>query len=166
MKISFCIFLLVFLSLDKCFSQDSTTHVFHLDKLPLEGALLDKDWKFHPGDNSKWARQEFDDRNWQVLNLNQPIAHLPQFTKNNIVWLRLRFIVSDSAKDKFLALLINQYGASELYVDGNLLQTFGKVGILKEDIYFNPHNEPVAFQLNMELVHVIAVRFAFDKSFL
>jgi len=164
MKIFYCFFLLFCLTVDDCHCQDSSAHVFYLDKLPSEGVLLEKGWKFHAGDNPEWARQEFDDHDWQVLNINQPIARLPQLTKNNIIWLRLRFIANVIAHDSLLALLINQYGASEVYIDGSLAQRFGRIGYSKEHINFNPHNQPIAIQLNEQPVHVIAIRFAADLS--
>jgi len=45
MKI-FYFLLLTFLFSDTCFSQDSSSYIFHLSKLLPQGILLDKGWKF------------------------------------------------------------------------------------------------------------------------
>ena len=34
---------------------------FRIDSLPTEGVLLDKGWKFQVGDNTDWAKPDFDD---------------------------------------------------------------------------------------------------------
>jgi two-component system NtrC family sensor kinase len=161
MKIFYSFFLFSFLVI-KCFSQAEDTLVLHVDSLGVQGVLLDKDWKFHPGDNPEWAKIDFDDSNWIDLNINQSISKLTSLTKNSINWLRLRFTINTTLKDTLLALLITQYGASDVYIDGQLLQRSGKIGSSKEHSNFNPHNKPFPFQLNSQPVHVIAIRFACD----
>src|SRR6266536_3010310 len=153
----------VFLFISKCFSQfDSSESVFHVNKLSPDGILLDKGWRFYSGDNPEWEKNNFNDSSWTDININQPISKLAPINKNNINWFRLRFTIDTTLRDTLLVLLITQYGASEVYVDGRLFQRFGKISSSKEHISFNPHNEPLSFQLNPQPVHVMAIRFACD----
>jgi signal transduction histidine kinase len=47
-----------------------------------------------------------------------------------------------------------------VYIDGQLIQRFGKISPSKEHVNFNPHNDPIPFTLNTQPVHQIAIRFA------
>ncbi len=104
MKI-FYFLLLVFASASKSFSQDSSNDATHLTKLPPEGVLLDKDWKFLSGDNPAYANSEYDDGGWETINPTLDIYDLPQIPKSGIVWFRLRFLINTSL-DRQLALII------------------------------------------------------------
>jgi hypothetical protein len=146
---------------NKGFSQsDSPENVVHLNNLFPHGILFDKGWKFHPGDNPQWAKTDFNDSGWKYLNINQSISKLAPLTGNNIYWLRLWFTINPTLPDTLLALLITQYAASDVYIDGRLFQRFGKISSSNEHISFNPHNEPIPFRLNTHPVHLIAIRFA------
>ena len=70
------------------FTQKS--EVFCIDSLPTEGVLLDKNWKFHVGDNPDFAKPDFDDSTWTPIDPTKDIMDLPQIPKNGqIGWLRL-----------------------------------------------------------------------------
>src|ERR687889_394339 len=112
MRTLYCIFLLVFLSVGHCFSQDSTTHVFDINKIPPEGILLNKGWKYQSGDNPQWANPDYDDKTWQPINPTLDIHDLPQIAKSGIGWFRLHLFVNTSELDNPLALMIQQSGAS------------------------------------------------------
>lgn len=62
-------------------------HAFHISKLPPEGVLLDKDWKFQTGDKPDYAKPDFDDSKWPSINPVIDIHELSQ--KKGIVWFRL-----------------------------------------------------------------------------
>jgi len=60
MKFFSTIVLLAFLSAGNCFSQEASSPVFYLSKLPSEGVLLDKGWKFQRGDDTDYAKPGYD----------------------------------------------------------------------------------------------------------
>ena len=105
------------------------------------------------------AKPGFDDRDWISLNINQPASQFLPTTKGSIVWLRLQFTLDSTHQNTPLSLLINQYGASEVYIDGQLIQRFGSISS-KEVICFNPHNKPIPLRLNEQPRHLLAIRFA------
>src|SRR5688572_4797818 len=114
-----CFILLIFLSNVRILAQDTLAKVLRVDSLPGEGVLLDKDWKFLPGDNPAYANSEYDDGAWKTINPTLDIYDLPEIPKSGIVWFRLRLLINTSP-DRQLALIIQQSGASEIYLDGQL----------------------------------------------
>jgi len=57
------------------FAQDS--EVFKIDSLPKQGVLLDKGWKFQLGDDTNFAKVDFDDAAWKPINPTLDIFDLP-----------------------------------------------------------------------------------------
>jgi len=111
---------LILILSNKCFSQfDSSQNIFHLKELPTEGVLLDKGWKFHAGDNPDYAKPEYDDKAWQAINPTLDIHDLPQIPKSGVVWFRLHLFVDSNLLKEQLALIIQQSGASKIYLKWN-----------------------------------------------
>jgi hypothetical protein len=79
-----------------CFGQDSSS-VFHLEVLP-GGVLLYKDWKLKVGDNSEWAKYNYDDRDWISFNINESAYQFLTKTKGSVTWLRLHFALDSTLK--------------------------------------------------------------------
>src|SRR6476619_7368401 len=136
MKISVFIYLFLLLSAGPANAQDTTDGIYHLSKIPPEGLKLDNGWKFQSGDNPGWAKTDFNDSGWIYLNINESISKLATLTKSNMYWLRLWFTINTNLRDTLLALLITQYGASDVYIDGQLFQRFGKISPSKEHVIF------------------------------
>ncbi len=161
MKIFYCIFLVIFSSFDNCFSQDSSAYVFHLNKLPPEGVLLDKGWKFQTGDNPDYAKSEYDDEAWQSINPTLDIHDLTQIPKSGICWFRLHLSIDSNLLKNQLALIINQSGASEIYLNGRLIHRFGIISINPKEIKaYDPFKKPVLFTISKDKLQLLAARFA------
>jgi hypothetical protein len=110
-RIFYCTFLLLISYVHNCFSQDSIIHLFHLSKLPTEGVVLDKDWKFQAGDNPEYATPGYDDSKWQSINPTLDIHELPQI-QQGMAWFRLHLYLDSNLLKKQLSLSIEQSGAS------------------------------------------------------
>jgi signal transduction histidine kinase/DNA-binding response OmpR family regulator len=163
--------LLLWLSLSGstvCVAQPA---ILRLERLPLVGIVLKQGWKWHAGDNSQWATPNYDDRNWIAIDPTQDLAKLPQVQRAKMGWLRLRVAVGPALQGKAVGLMINQWGASEIYLNGQLIRRFGKVSPhpLEVDAY-NPSGEPIAASqlvhvpLAMDSLQVLAVRFALQPD--
>src|SRR5580693_7545110 len=113
MKIALYLFLFQFIAISIGFSQDS---IIHIEKVPTEGILLDKGWKFHAGDDSKWINPDFNDRDWESIDPAVDITQIPQFETSTIGWLRLRVSIDSSVASQPLSLIVTQVGASEIYL--------------------------------------------------
>jgi hypothetical protein len=160
-------FLLFFLA---CyFSHSQNTRIFKLDSLPkvseksysYSEVTIDKNWLYHKGDDSLWAKPEFDDSSWDTLNPILYLSKLPPQTFEKIGWFRVHLVVDTSLTNKTLALLVSQNGASEIYLNGKLIHTFGKIDIKNSDKEerYDPQFLPVDIRFEKRN-NLLAVRYA------
>ena len=105
---------------------------------------LNKDWRYQKGDNAEWSKPRFDDSAWAKFsnnNLNMPDGKNAIANRGEIVWFRKR-IKTDSSLAAAIVLNIYQLGASEIYLDGKLINQLGKVSTnTNEIIYYNPYRQ-------------------------
>ena len=128
MKLSCGLLLFNFCILSTCLSQTSDNDFIHLGKIPRDGLLLDKGWRFHAGDDSAWANLGFNDNLWEKINPDIDIHHLQKQKENaNIGWFRLKLEVDSSLQNSSASLIISQVVASEIYLNGQLLYRFGTI---------------------------------------
>ena len=146
------------------FAQQSD--VFPIDSLPTEGVLLDKNWKWHVGDNPDFAKPDFDDSAWTPIDPTKDIMDLPQMPKNGqIGWLRLTLSL-DSSINYPLVLMIEQVGASEIFLNGTLIHRFGIVSAHPKQIKgFEPLSKPFAFPvMNNNRQQILSIRYALQPD--
>jgi len=118
-------------------------------------------WKFNAGDNIEWASPGLDDSEWQKTSTYLGSSELPFIEWEGIGWFRLHLKVDSTLVDYPLALLIEQHhGASEIYLDGELLYMLGEVSIFEEDFVPYRDTRPRPIQFNDTTEHVLAVRYA------
>ncbi|WP_460922291.1 hypothetical protein [Pontibacter brevis] len=115
-------------------AQKKDVQVIQLKQFPANGVLLDSGWKYSPGDAPEGADPAFDDRNLHPVDPTKDILGLPQLWQNNVVWFRLRFSADSLLRQQTLALLVEQRGASEIYLNGNLLQRLGQLSHVPEEV--------------------------------
>ena len=123
---------------------------------------LDKlQWKYHAGDDANWANPNFDASSWETLDGTiLTLDNLPKSGWDGIGWFRLRLKIDDALVNQQLALIMDHWGASDVYVDGKLINRFGKVGAsaVTEEA-FRPNKIPVLFNFDANRgEHLIAVR--------
>jgi signal transduction histidine kinase len=158
--------LLFFLLLLPGFLIGQQREVFRIDSLPKTGILLNQGWKWHAGDNPEWAKPEFDDAGWADIDPTKDIFDLPKISKKgDIFWLRLPVLITDSTLKEALIMTIQQSGASELYLNGKLIQ---RIGIFSEDKSqikaFSSGREPINLQIQTNQLQILAVRYALQPN--
>lgn len=122
---------------------------------------VNKNWRFSTGDNLEWANPQFDHSKWDTAYFPFAIAELIPFNYKGNVWFRSTFVLKQELVSKPISFLIQQFGASEIYIDGKLIHQFGKVGnSLETEENFNPQNIPVSFALDSAGIHTIAIRYS------
>ena len=113
------------------------------------------DFRTNSGDNPAWAEPGYQDENWQQHEwFNQGIG-----TKGNW-WVRAKIAISNRSLDTPKGIFIDILGAFELYWDGELIGSSGKVGTdakteqpgLRQQIFLIPYH------LYQEGEHQIAIR--------
>ncbi|RKU08110.1 hypothetical protein C6503_23285 [Candidatus Poribacteria bacterium] len=135
--------------------------VLTLDAIEKGGALLET-WKYHPGDNPEWASPTFDDTAWKSASTLLSRKELSEKEWQGIGWFRLRVSVPDERLwHTPLALhVLFQAGASEIYLDGELIYKFGTVGTRKEEEKPYWERNPQVISFSGKTDHVIAVRYS------
>ena len=141
------------------FAQKNET--FQLYGIGNEGVLLQRGWRFQPGDNPAFARPEYDDRRWQPIDPTQPIQALLPLQQAGIGWLRLRIKPDPHVRESTL-LQVYQTVASDIYLNGRLIQRHGIISPdPKASQAYQPSGEPIAFPLSDKTESVLAVRVAY-----
>ncbi len=127
--------------------------------------LLNNGWKFQAGDNLLWANPDFDDNTWAPVDPTTDIHYLTELRDAEIGWFRLHLNVDEALLNTPLALTIFQRGASEIYLNGKLIQRLGFVSQDPEtEVIYNPNHTPYSFQFEEHPKQVLAVRYSFTKS--
>ena len=117
-------------------------------------------WKYHPGDDSSWAHPDLDDSDWEnAFPLLKP-GKMPASGWPGIGWFRLHVGADSTLWNRPLAVACKQYGASEVYLDGQLLQSYGRIGADGIEIATDIDQSPRLLTLNPASAHVIAIRHA------
>jgi len=128
--------------------------------------FFDDPWKYAVGDDSVFAMPDYDDAQWKTLekgdevDLNEDSVLSEIF---GIVWFRTIISVDSSAINRPLAVYFQQTGsAGEMYIDGRLVEKFGKVGnsLETEEATLNLNPKPVPLVLTKAGRHVLAIRYS------
>jgi serine phosphatase RsbU (regulator of sigma subunit) len=122
-------------------------------------------WKYQAGDEVSWADPGLDDSSWDALKDTKfTPENLPRSGWHGRGWFRLHLRVDPSLEGQPLALLMGQWGASEIYLDGHLIQSFGKVGATPEDEQaFDPKYSPRGIAFDSADEHLLAVRLSINS---
>lgn len=127
------------------------------------GQLVELDklsWKYSPDDDPRFADPQFDDGAWETLNgTTITLDNIPKSGWRGIGWFRLRLKADPALANQSLALVMVHYGASEVYLNGKLIERYGTIGATPEsEVEYNPNTVPLAVVLDGHSEHVIAVR--------
>jgi signal transduction histidine kinase len=161
MRMAFSLLLLCFYL--PLWAQD--TFAIRINQIPAEGILLDKGWKFQAGDSPAFALPEHDDSKWQPINPTWNLHQLPQIEKSGIGWLRLHLKIDSTLTDNMLAVIASSFGASEIYLNGQLVLNFGIVSPdYKEEKLSFFFDRPFNIKLSKQAVQVLAVRYSFNPK--
>lgn len=135
------------------------------DPIVLSGDLHDRTqivygWRYHPGDDPAWADSELDDSAWVVQSSLLPTTEEPTGGWSGIGWFRRRIRLSDGMPTTPLAIRVEHFGASEVYLDGRLVIRNGVVSAdsaVERPVYSNDFD---GIALEPGRTHVLAVRFS------
>ncbi len=142
--------------------QDNT--VFFINADSLQGsfgyAALPPAWSFYPGDDPAFADPDFDDSTWTRVQTDLPPDRPLPDGWDGLGWFRLRFRVDPALRGRPFGFRLNQFGASELYLDGQLLYTLGQVGATAAETKLRMQRLYHVFSLDDRDEHVFALRYA------
>ncbi len=115
-------------------------------------------WKFSPQDDDAFAARSFDDSRWPMVDTVLQTQDRPA-SWNGHGWFRLRFAVSPDLRGQPLALTVRQFGAAEIYLDGELLFAVGAIDG-PDSVQPRLQRRPYLFSFDNREEHVLAIRFA------
>lgn len=122
------------------------------------GVTLPTVFRFHPGDDPVFAALNLDDGAWPEVDTRLLAQEMPP-DWDGLGWFRLRFRVGAGLRGVPLGLLVQQVGAAEVYLDGELLVSLGKADAdpaMARAVY---QRQPHVFTFDDAMEHVLAVRF-------
>ena len=160
------VWLLNFLAVAIYAQKDSVFHLTTLTETQVNKAIapginLNHCWKYQKGDNTIWADTNFNDRSWKYLNTELDLGKLPAGTFENCGWFRLRISVDSQFLNKPIAFMINHFGTSEIFLDGQRILQYGKIdsnNILNDEV-ISPSYAPNLITFSGSKEHLIAVRY-------
>lgn len=160
------IFLLLVTTICRSQTADSLLLLITKNKLYSEkerGSERHKHWRFKAEDSAAMSAPTYNDAGWAIVNpeLNE---ELPEYKKyksfDKIGWFRLKFRIDTSLLNIPLALKMQHYGASEVYLDGKKMGGYGIVAVGEMADYRNPSGEPFVVTLPDTQIHTLAIRYA------
>lgn len=136
-------------------------------RLLLSSPKFNPSWKYHPGDNPEWSDPDFDDSSWYNIPPGGLRANeIPDSLWPGYGWWRIQFRADSSIYEENWNLDFYGWGAAEVYLDGELVKTFGNFSVLPE----NEITHSPSYKLGSLLiftpgeVHTFAVRYSFHKA--
>ena len=160
------VILLFFIFLTSRVSAQNNAGIIHRGNITTEGILLNNGWKYRIGDSLEWAKPDFNDVKWLPINPTLDVHNaLPQISRSGIGWFRLKFFVDSSFISNKLALVIQQSGASEIYLNGIKIAAYGTISSNAEKVKADdPKWKPLSISLNQSAEQVIAIRYAIQPN--
>jgi adenylate cyclase len=137
--------------------------IFAKDSIINNRLEINKGWRFMEADSPAMALPEYDDSRWDVINaqIRYDADSKSRSRKfNSVGWFRYHFIADSSIAGLPLGLMISHYGASEIYLDGKKIDSFGVIGTRESTVGYDPHGVFVSFTVPNAGPHLLAVRYA------
>jgi len=146
------------------YSETEKNLIIEIDSISGD-IKLNKYWKYHPGDDTLWAAFDYDDSDWDTLQTTINVSEIPEERFKGLGWFRLHIQIDSSLRNKTFALTIDQQGASEIYLNGELIVSHGTVGANDTvEKTYNPKYIPFLIRFNDCLDYVLAIRYSNIKA--
>ncbi|MFQ5606166.1 MAG: ATP-binding protein, partial [bacterium] len=132
-----------------------------------DGIKLINNWKYHSGDNPAWALPDFDDSGWETTNTLLRRKELPASGWPGIGWFRLHLAVDSTLANVPVGLRVSPLGASEIYLNGERILEFGRVGGTRDEMEGSYDRDPriISFGAGEQVLAVRYANFIADERF-
>jgi len=106
-------------------------------------------WYFKEGNDTNWSKKDIDITSWQKLKPTELSINMTDKNGRLEGWFRIKIKLIDSLLDLPLYIKSGTWAALDLYLDGNLLHSFGTTGTnLNNYKEFNPYlQNPIPLNL-------------------
>ena len=155
------IILLTLLFIGAIFGQTTDTTFISGDTLETKNIQIFNNWDYNQGDDSSWVFPAFSSVGWKTVDCRLELDSMKDYKWNGIAWFRKTIVIDSSLKHKTIAMTLNHYGASEFYINGNLINKFGSVSVKNEneEIYYS-NSEPIIINFDSSSAYLFAVRYS------
>ena len=151
--------------ISECFSQEEPLIIFHLDSISKQGIKIDKGWKFRAGDDPHWAKMAYDDKTWKSIDPTLQLHQLAVVKEAGIGWFRLKIQVDSSLLNERITMVVTSSGASEFYLNEELIYRFGKVSSNYKDEQTRVISRlPLSLKFGGQRTQQLAIRYSFHKK--
>ncbi|WP_420319132.1 sensor histidine kinase [Ekhidna sp.] len=161
----FIFFILLFGICQSAFSQNKVVvldaTMFHshqrLFLTPLDG------WLYKQGHDPEWAQTDLDVSDWQSFRPNQLNAEMEDASGRLEGWFRIKIKLNESFDGMPLAISRDLWAATDIYIDGELIHSFGDTCNPYEP--YNPilkHPQPI--NLEVGKAYLLAIHFVDYES--
>ncbi len=132
--------------------------------LEIDGSIALNNWEAKAGDNFDWLQDSLFFDGWLEIDTRY-ISNETVENWNGIGWFKTRIKIDESLIKEPLPFLFDEnYGALELYLDGDLIDRLGSVSSIAANSISEIDHHAEFFQISDTLVHVLTVRFVNHKS--
>jgi serine phosphatase RsbU (regulator of sigma subunit) len=124
------------------------------------GIELTYAWRFHPGDDARWADPAFDDAGWAPVAPGMSPGELPRAGWPGVGWFRRHLLLGPGPWGSPLVMRLDEVGVADVYLDGALVGRAGAFapGAAPEVAPSRHGPWPITFSGGAE--HVLAVRYS------
>jgi len=144
-----------------CMSQDSVAVLSAKMFSKYQVIFLSQrdEWLFKPGNDLSWADKNLNVSGWQRMNPAGMSAKFADKSGRAEGWFRLRFKLDSNIQKVPLGFMRGGWAATDLYIDGKLLASFGNTSVKKFKEY-NPVDKPlVPAHLEPGREYTLAIHF-------
>ncbi len=164
---SILVTLCLFMASIKSYAQ-SPIYTITADSLKPNGSydLSNLLWKYQPGDNPSWASSSYDDTNWPPIYTSLSSNTGPNVYWTGTGWFRINLRIDSSLARVPLNLRIQQFGASEIFLNGILIEKLGKISnmqsLQQNYVTFSPlpRSPHVTLPIKPDTTYVLAIRYS------
>ena len=142
---------------DKLYARTISSAIFNN---PDPRIYLINNWKYHPGDDPNWAKENCNDTSWETVTADLTPQNFPKSGWENIGWFRTHIKIDSSVWKKSFAFTISHFGASEVYINGRLYLKTGTIGMSEKEYKPKRVTDWESFSFDKMQDQVIAVRYA------
>jgi len=147
------------------YPQSSDTVYIYANTIKENTIVLDNVWRYHPGDDPLWASPNFNAMDWDTVRTSMYFEDFPQNEWKGTGWFRKVIAIDSAIYNKTVALGIYHFGASEIYVNGKLQCSFGKISSNPDEIeLYQPYSNPAPLELDSNKYYTLAVRYSLPES--
>ncbi len=125
-----------------------------------------RDWIFHEGNDSSWAKKDIDFSNWKTLKPTELSLKYADSTGKVEAWFRVKIKFDNSLGNNLSGVNLGTWAASDLYINGELVTSNGNIDTNGNNFRDgNPYGK-LSYHANLKAgkVYTIAVHFIDYKS--